>query len=68
MQLDLNALGYNSSGRNNAKNIFITEGDDNQASWAAGGNSRLNTAKSDQAKRGFLTAAKFENRYSTRAR
>jgi len=68
MQLDLNGLPYASGGRNNANNIFATEVEENQTNWASGANARLNTAKVDQGKRGFLTAAKFDTRHSTRAR
>jgi len=70
MQLDLNALHYTAGGRNNGTNIFVTEADENQPNWASGpgANARLNTAKADHGKRGFLTAAKFDTRHSTRAR
>jgi hypothetical protein len=65
MELDLNPLHYTSGARNNVTNIFNTEVDENQPNWVpgAGANGRLNTAKSDHGKRGFLTAAKFDTRH-----
>lgn len=67
--LESNPLHFTSTGRN-FNNIFQTDADEAQPIWTSptSGHARLNTAKSDAGKRGFLAAAKFDARYQTRAR